>query len=259
MYELQDELNTAAKKLVNEKMLLRPNTSFAVTWKVLFVICVIFEITQLALKPKLEKYMDEDTGERLDIGKILDHKLVPTPMTEWEDCAAWLIDDEQMEKEAKGFFNKMRRRRKQKEAMKLTRPWFCKEPYVTMQSMYISVVRFMISETLVIVAVVCYLDVFVTFFTGIFDSETGVLEPNPFFTRWIIPGLTLQLLVNPRMETTAEFVFQLLSDTWRVGPIRVYRWSRAFFFPLLIVCMSAVKRWAWMPFVNRENSFVLQS
>ena len=258
MYELQSELNTAAKKLVNEKMLLRPNTSFAVTWKVLFVICVIFEITQLVIKPELDKFIDEDTGERLDIGKILDDRLVPTPMTEWEECAAWLIDDEQLAKDTKGFFNKIRRRRKRKEAKKLSRPWFCKEPYVTMQSMYISAVRFMLAETIVIVAVVCYLDVFVTFFTGVFDSDTGVLEPKPFFARWIMPGLTLQLLVNPRMETTSQFVFQLLADAWRVGPIRVYRWSKALFFPLFVVCMSAVERWVWMPLVNRENSYVLQ-
>ena len=99
MYELEDELNVAAKKLVNENMLLRPNTSFAVTWKVHFVICVMFEITLLLLKPPLEKYTDKDTGEPVDI----DQKLVPTPMTEWEECAAWLVDDEQLERETKGF------------------------------------------------------------------------------------------------------------------------------------------------------------
>lgn len=253
MYELQDELNVTAKKLVNEKMLLRPNTSFAVTWKVLFVICVVFEITQLVLKPKLEKYVDEDTGKRLDIGKILDRKLVPTPITEWEECAAWLIDDEQFEKETKGFLKKMRRRMKEKKAKKLHRPWFCKEPFVTTQALYIDVLRFMLTETLLIIAIVCYLDVFVTFFTGVFDSETGVLEPKPWFVRWILPGLALQLLVNPRMETTAEYVFQLLSDAWTIGPIRVYRWTRALFFPLLMVCMEAVEWWVWRPFVHREN------
>jgi len=256
MYELQDELNVTARRIVNEKMILRPNTSFAVTWKVLFVVCVVFEITQLVLKPKLEKYVDEDTGKPLDIGKILDRKLVPTPMTEWEECAAWLIDDEQLEKETKGIFDKMRRRRKAKEAKKLVRPWYCKEPFVTAQSMYISVLRFMLTQTLVVVAIVCYLDVFVTFFTGVFDSDTGVLEPKPFFTRWVIPGLTLQLLVNPRMETTAEYVFQLLSDSWTIGPIRVYRWSKALFYPLFVVSMATVQQWVWMPLVRRENRYV---
>jgi hypothetical protein len=218
----------------------------------------VFEITQLAFKPILDKYVDQETGERLDIGKILDHNLVPTPMTEWEECAAWLIDDEQLEKQTKGFFQKMRRRRKQKETKKLKRPWYCKASFVTAQSMYISIVRFMLTETLLIVAIVCYFDVFVTFFTGVFDSETGVLEPKPFFSRWIIPGLTLQLLVNPRMETTAEYVFQILSDAWRVGPIRVYRWSKALFYPLFVVCMSAVEQWVWMPLVKRENGHVLR-
>lgn len=258
MYILENELKSTANKLVNEKMLLRPNTSFAVTWKVLFVICVVFEITQLALKPKLDKFIDKDTGKRLDIGKILDHKLVPTPITEWEECAAWLIDDEQLEKETRGFFQKRRKRRKEKEAKKLKRPWFCKEPFVTAQSMYISVLRFMLTQTLLIIAIVCYFDVFVTFFTGIFDSETGVLEPKPFFTRWVIPGLTLQLLVNPRMETTSQYVFQVLSDAWTIGPIRVYRWSKALFFPLFILCSSAVQRWVWEPFVKRENKRILQ-
>jgi hypothetical protein len=35
MYQLQDELKIKAKELVNERLLLRPNTAFAVYWKVL--------------------------------------------------------------------------------------------------------------------------------------------------------------------------------------------------------------------------------
>jgi hypothetical protein len=34
MYQLQDELGRQAKELVNRKLILRPNTTFAVTWYV---------------------------------------------------------------------------------------------------------------------------------------------------------------------------------------------------------------------------------
>ena len=152
----------------------------------------------------------------------------------------------------------MRRRRKEREAKKLKRPRYCKEPWVTTQSMYVSVMRFLLTETLEIVAIVCYCDVLVTFFTGEFNSDNGVQEPKPFFAQWIIPGLTLQLLVNPRMETTSHYVFQVLSDAWKVGPIRDYRWSKALFYPLLMASIAAVKRWIWTPLVERENRQVLR-
>ena len=58
---------------------------------------------------------------------------------------------------------------------------------------------FILEEFLILVSIVCFLDVFVVFFTGELDAVTGELLPKPFVARWIAPGLLLQLLLNPRL------------------------------------------------------------
>ena len=42
------------------------------------------------------------------------------------------------------------------------------------------------------VAIVCWSDVVVNFFTGRINVENGVLEPMPTFKRWVLPGVLLQ-------------------------------------------------------------------
>ena len=114
MYQLQDELGRQAKELVNQKLLLRPNTTFAVTWYVgkvclvlngcdrltlsplcccrrfLFVLCVLYEIALKCLKHRLKEYKDEETGESMDLSTILVREFVPSPVSEWEECSPWL-------------------------------------------------------------------------------------------------------------------------------------------------------------------------
>jgi hypothetical protein len=237
MYQLQDELKVKAKTLVNEKLLLRPNTTFAVYWKVIFVICIIFEISQLALKPKLKEYKNKETGECMNIGEGLDHHFVPAPMSAWEECIPWVADPTKFKKDlSPGPFGALQNRRfRRKDKNVMSRPWYCQELFVTAQSVYIAVLRIVLTQTLVIVGVVCFLDVFVTFFTGELDPDTGALKPKPFFTRWILPGLLLQLLVNPQMEATSGYVFRLVNETLQVGPVRAWRWTVALFYPLSIV------------------------
>ena len=254
MYKLQDELKLTAKELVNKRLLLRPNTTFAVVWKVLFVICVILEITQLALQPKLKQYKDKETGQPMDLGEIMVMKYVPSPVPEWKECAPWLIDEEEEEKErSRPVFGALKKERRRREETEKPRPWYCQEPYVTAQSIYINILRFILLETSVIVGIVCFMDVFVTFFTGEFDPDTGLLVPKPLFQRWIIPGLVLQLLVNPKMETTSHYVGLLLNGIVRVGPIRAYRWTAALFYPLFRVLIFLLQNYVWQPLVDYEN------
>lgn len=53
------------------------------------------------------------------------------------------------------------------------------------------------------VPLVSFASVFVEFFTGEL-SDTGLIVPKPFFSRWIVPGVFLQLLVNPSMKKIAR-------------------------------------------------------
>jgi hypothetical protein len=258
LYQLQEELGTEARELLNQKMLLRPNTRFAVTWKILFVICVIFEITQLAFAPMLAKYVDEETGKNLDIEKVMELKLVPTPFGQREECGAIPHQDRVGKRghPAARWIKKIRR--KTKEDILLLehlepKKWYCHEPFTTIQLGYIEIVKLWIHRLLVFVGFICFMDVFVTFFTGELDAENGNLVPKPFVARWLIPGIVLQLIVNPQMETVSQYVWKLLSYTNHTGFIRVYRWTAAFFFPLFSVTMHFFIDNIWRPLVKDNN------
>lgn len=243
MYQLQDELGSMAKELVNKKLLLRPNTSFAVTWKFLFVLCVIFEISQKGLKHKLHKYKDTETGEPLDLGRIHEKYFVPAPVSEWEACSQWLAEKE----EARGFFH-LTFGKKHPDVG--PRPWFCQEPVITAHSICIFIVHFILIK---FIGFICFLDVFVTFFTGELHPDTGLLVPKAFVKRWLLPGLVLQLLVNPQMETTSKLVARLLQGIVNVGPVRAWRWTAALWYPLLRIIARAVEVNIWRPLVQQQN------
>jgi hypothetical protein len=258
MYQLQEELKVKAKELVNERLLLRPNTTFAVYWKVLLVICIIFEICHLALKPEMKRYKNKKKGERVNIGELLDHHVIPAPMSEWEQCAPWLADAAKNRRELSPgpFGASQNRRSRRKEKKTMARPWYCQKSFVTAQSVYIVVLRIVWTQILDIMGIVCFLDVFVTFFTGELDRDTGELKPKPFFTRWLLPGLLLQLLVNPQMEAISGYVFRLANETLQVGPVRVWRWTVALFYPLFIILVAAIRRFVWEPLVQQQNANV---
>jgi hypothetical protein len=64
-----------------------------------------------------------------------------------------------------------------------------------------------------------FLDVFITFFTGELSSTTtGMIVPKPFFTRYILPGIGLQLIVNPTMVEISRLVKQMIVHAMHIGP-----------------------------------------
>ena len=63
-----------------------------------------------------------------------------------------------------------------------------------------------------------FLDVFITFFTGELSSSAGTIVPKPFFTRYILPGVGLQLIVNPTMVEISRLVKRMIVHAMRVGP-----------------------------------------
>lgn len=101
---------------------------------------------------------------------------------------------------------KLRRKKAVEKHQAQSHPWYCGRPYSAVQSIYIDTFEFIIHEFLVLVGIICFLDVFVTFFTGEIEPDTASLTPKPFFPRWILPGLVLQLAVNPQMESTSVVV-----------------------------------------------------
>jgi hypothetical protein len=252
MYELQDELTQEANELVNKHLLLQPNARFAVVWKVVFVICVLLDISQQALQPKLGLYKDVKTGEAMSLEQFLESRLVPSPITEWEECAPWLSDPE--DDNEQGYFARYFSGVTRRKARKIVqRRWYCQEPYVTAQSMWISVLRCVLMQAVLIFGIVRYLDVGMTFFIGELHPKTGVLMPKSFFKRWLFPGLLLELLANPQMETTSRCISRLLCGVIHVGPIRAWRWTVVCFYPLSKVIKSALYVHVWRPVVQQQN------
>lgn len=109
--------------------------------------------------------------------------LAPAPVSEFTEC--------QLPKETK---------RRQQSAYSI--PWYCE--YKTSHAAYRFIVDMFWKYFSVGVGIAYFLDVFITFFTGEFHQESGALIPKPFFQRWILPGLVLQLLVNPYMKAVSE-------------------------------------------------------
>ena len=247
MYKLQDELEQRAKELVNKHLLLRPNARFAVVWKVLFIFCVLLDISQQALQPRLRAYKDATTGEAISVEQFLELHLVPKPIQEWKQCPPRFGNQD-------GFFHQ--------HLPYLTRwrlgglleepPWYCKDRYIAAQSIWISVLRFCVMQAALIVSIMRYLDVGVTFFIGELSPQTGALVAKSFVKRWIFPGLLLELFANPQMETTSKIVGRFLDGVLQIGPLRVGRWTLVGLYPLARVLKRTVIH-LWRPVVLQQN------
>ena len=181
----------------------------------------------------------------MKVDGFLDQRLIPIPVHQRLECKPMHRTRGPLSIASNLFRNKRR-------IKSVPLPWYCKSrSYSTFISIYSSVIRWSIQSFLDIVGFICFLDVFITFFTGDYD-ETGTLVPKPFFKRWILPGLFLQLLVNPTMESTSDVVFRAIEGLIQRGPFRVLRWTLALFFPLGKL-LTRVSSSCWLHLVRKQN------
>jgi hypothetical protein len=299
-FELRDELCDEAERLINRRLLLRPNTRFAVAWKMLFIVCIVVEVGQLASKPWLESYQDHGKSQPLTMPEFIALSFVPTRASQRKECryleskgwSQWSFFFER--KHGAGMSgldvgvrpwycthpastiqeaysdavslllvpapvskwpecSEIKKRRWRGRGGGDNRRWYCHQPYSSLHSMYRDMIDFLMDKFLIIIGLVCFLDVFVTFFTGELDGQTGELIPKPFFARWVLPGLVLQLLLNPQLGTFAEGLSSLWERILDFGPIRVLRWSVTTIVPLALYLSKKFIRYIWMPLVKYQN------
>jgi len=256
MHDLHAKLKKEALSEKARRMLLRPNTKFAITWKLLFIICVVVEITQVALKPQFERMKNKKTKEAFDLEKVLNKTFIPKPISAWEECAPLYIEEDEEDSKLKlrlgkifGDLGKEENFFDSDEEF----PWYCQKTIVTVQSVYIQAIKLVITNFFLFIGIICFLDVFVTFFTGEINEKTGNLVPKPFFPRWILPGIVLQLLVNPKMADVSVLMKKIVKGVHHVGPARAARWTLAFIAPVL-QGLTAWFEWnVWMKLVQKEN------
>ena len=122
--------------------------------------------------------------------------LFPTPYSDLKACR----------KVDRGFFGSLVNR-----SAPRPRPRYCHDDVVALQAFGIALMKIFVELILVIVNFMFFFDVPVSFFTGCFNKENGVLEPKRFFERWIAPGVLLQMIVNPQMGTIAEIISRTIT------------------------------------------------
>jgi len=327
LFELQDEFMAEAKKTLNKRLLIRPNTKISFIWNGIFVFCLLVEISQKALKPwlALPKAKRTDVQEYKPIRLFLAESSTPIPVAETEACkdvfkkksalrrlfynrhhkeqptrdevvsafidflhtdpdygfeglegfegshndtcaatskpkkikwrcrepistwrdgyrdmvsillrpdpvSEWSICQPKNTTLVGKIISPFRRKKRIR-----TLPWYCEEPYSKIHDWYQLVTNFAIDQMYLIMCIICFIDVFVKFFTGDLDPLTGGLNPKPFFERWIFPGILYQLLINPFIGSFSVVVFKTIDWVSLVGPVRVLRWCIAVLFPIAYV------------------------
>jgi hypothetical protein len=116
----------------------------------------------------------------------------------------------------------------------------------------------MLEEFLVLLGIVMFMDVFVTFFTGKFHPKTGELIPTPWFPRWI-SGLLLQLALNPNLAEVSNIVYRIFQKMAQVGPVRTYRRCVAVAFPFVYLVAYLFMEYVWLPIVDYQNTLEIMS
>ena len=208
------------------RLLLSPKTSFAVGWKYFAVACVSLEISQMIFAPMLSGEM-----KKMPLDIFLLRILKASP-----DC-----NDKIVKKvAAPSFFvpviNNLG------DVACATSLW---------ERRWLVFARIFATLMVPVVNTIFFLDVFITFFTGELTSS-GSLVPKPFFTRYIFPGIGLQLIVNPTMAEITRLVKRTIVHAIRVGP--------GLFLHLLLACAPlATSCYGWLldmifDFVERQNT-----
>eukprot|EP00980_Cylindrotheca_fusiformis_P024992 scaffold12868_cov96-Cylindrotheca_fusiformis.AAC.1 len=100
--------------------------------------------------------------------------------------------------------------------------------------------------------VVCFLDIFVWFFTGELDAN-GVIVPKPFFSRCILPGTLIQVLDHPTVPDVLPHLIQCFLDACRaVGYARVIRWAFAIYPAFEMLVVDPIKLFLFRPMDDDE-------
>jgi len=179
----------SARKLM-KRLLLNPKKYFSVVWKYLAVSCVALEIMTILFAPALSG----------DVKKMpLDQFIVKVLLGSRPQCNKTTRDAPSLFVPSIGSISDITC-----SVSKIRQTWF--------------VTAHVIATMLVpVVKCICFLDVFITFFTGEL-SNTGTLEPKPFFQRWILPGPVLQLIVNPTMASIKAALWNAFGSSIKIGP-----------------------------------------
>lgn len=180
----------SARKLM-KRLLFNPKNYFSVIWKYVAVSSVALEIMTILFAPVLSG----------DVKKMpLDQFIVKVLLGSRPQC------------------NKTAKR----VATSLLIPSIGSISDITCSASKVKQIWFVAAHVIATILVpvvncICFLDVFITFFTGEL-SNNGTLEPKPFFQRWVLPGPVLQIFVNPTMASIKMAMWNAVGASIKIGP-----------------------------------------
>eukprot|EP00571_Detonula_confervacea_P002146 CAMPEP_0172327314 /NCGR_PEP_ID=MMETSP1058-20130122/59222_1 /TAXON_ID=83371 /ORGANISM="Detonula confervacea, Strain CCMP 353" /LENGTH=777 /DNA_ID=CAMNT_0013044327 /DNA_START=53 /DNA_END=2383 /DNA_ORIENTATION=+ len=202
----QDERRNITKhkeseRKLKKRLLLSPKTSFAVEWKYFTLACVALEISQIIFAPMLSGEL-----KKMPLDKFLLRVL----------NASSHCDGKNKRATAPSIFIPV-----VNNFDDITCNTSSKQTWL---------IAAHVIATILVPAVntIFFLDVFITFFTGEL-TPSGTLVPKPLFARYLLPGIGLQLIVNPTMIEISRLVKQTLVHFMHIGP--------SLSFHLLLACI----------------------
>jgi len=210
------DINTLKKHKTNlrnqQKLLIKPNTNFSVFWKILTVTCVMLEVSKLIMM-------------RLD---ARESRTLHNPFFQYSSLPDRPVVNKGKKtiiKNGMGFVKTSKSTEKDYTSQQQQNIWTKQDGNRKVTRELASLLNFDIRELLFrhlssLIAFVSFFDVFITFFTGEFSAKSGKLIPKPFFTRWLVPGIGLQLIVNPTMHGVILFLKAIVRFIHHTGLCR---------------------------------------
>ena len=103
-----------------------------------------------------------------------------------------------------------------------------------------------------VIDAVCFIDIFVWFFTGEIDID-GVVVPKPFFPRCILPGTLVQVLDHPTLpDKLPQLILYSMGAMSAAGYSRIFRWALALCPAMDMLLVDPVKSYLFRPMDDDE-------
>jgi hypothetical protein len=233
LYDRVVDLYQEAKRTMGQAVwnahLISPQTRFSVGWRITVTMALLAELARLFMSWQRSRSFD----------------LRHTDLTQ-----LFLLDCEDKSRPVRRFFARLFRKHQHHDT---PRSW-C-SPSSQSGWLLLGMAR----GTEVSLDLVCFLDIFVWFFTGELDSQ-GVVIPKHFVARCIIPGTLMQVLDHPTLPGTLP---QLLTYLWdavhSVGYGRAIRWALGIGPAIHLIVLQPLLVYLFRPMDREEFSRYTES
>lgn len=108
-----------------------------------------------------------------------------------------------------------------------------------------------------IIDMVCFLDIFVWYFTGLLEPD-GIVVPKPFFSRCILPGTLSQILDHPTLPSILpSLIWRIFQSCQFVGYAHAIRWCLALYPAIQVLLLEPLTDFFFCPTyrVSRRDTF----